>query len=89
MERTYDSAGRVIQQVQADGGTFQISYQVVAGTFAAVTVTDPNVMGDGHENMIFFPIGLGTSPPCARNSISTLLAACPRSCAHPGLQSDT
>ena len=39
---TYDSAGRVIQQVQADGGTFQISYQVTAGTVTGVTATDPN-----------------------------------------------
>jgi YD repeat-containing protein len=39
---TYDSAGRVIQQVQADGGTFQIAYQVTAGTITGVTETDPN-----------------------------------------------
>jgi len=39
---TYDSAGRVIQQVQADGGTFQISYQVTAGTITQATEIDPN-----------------------------------------------
>ena len=41
-QNTYNSNGRLIQQVQADGGSFQISYQVVAGTVAAVTMTDPN-----------------------------------------------
>jgi RHS repeat-associated protein len=39
---TYDSAGRVLQQLQPDGGSFQLGYQVVAGTVAAVTMTDPN-----------------------------------------------
>lgn len=38
---TYDSAGRVIQQVQADGGTFQISYQETAGTLPPLPFPTP------------------------------------------------
>jgi RHS repeat-associated protein len=41
-QNTYDSSGRAIQQGLADGGTFQIGYQVVAGTVTGVTVTNPN-----------------------------------------------
>jgi RHS repeat-associated protein len=51
---TYDSAGRVIQQVQADGGTFQISYQVVGGTIVQATEIDPN----GNRRVYRFGPGL-------------------------------
>jgi RHS repeat-associated protein len=50
---TYDSAGRVIRQVQADGGTFQIAYQVTAGTITGVTETDSN------GNKLTFRFGTG------------------------------
>lgn len=74
----YDSAGRVIQQAQADSGLWQFAYTTSGGLVTQTIVTDPQ----GHRttsrfNGFGYPLGradgVGQSAASARDANSNLL----------------